>query len=323
IKRVMSISARLLFNWVLIGQFDHIYHLRIGGGALTITGEHVIYFTTAGLVLAAMLHLALNVRELRPDHPPIGGRFRPREFLGDIFSSRQFLLIYLLLFCNVALMAGLGQLTPLLITEQFGYSKGTMGSLQAATILVDLCVVIPVAALLADRFDRFRTFQVGLVLSTLHPIAYWLFVNYVAANHVPTPAQIVGFNLYHTMVDAVAALALEPYFFDLAPRAKMGAMNSGFLFMKGTLTVIVANAVGLWVKYFTRYVSKTDHPDYMSGYLCIFVVGILGCLATLYFAHQRQTGKVIEYGKIDEQTVADAAMSDSLEEPGVIPTPVG
>jgi hypothetical protein len=300
IKHVMGVGVRLLYNWVLIRQFDNIYHLKLGAGSLTVTGEQLLYFCTAGLVLAALLHLALNLREVKPDPLPAPERFSARNYLRDVFSERQFVMLYVLLFCLVAIYAGLGQLGALLITEQFGYTKSTMGKIATVSVIVDLCVAMPLAAFLADRFDRFRTFQVGLFLSTLHPLLWWCFIKFVAQGQIPTPVQIVVASSSVAALHAAASVCLEPYFFDLVPRNKMGALNSGFLFVRGVMTMVVANGVGLWVKYWSRWFAPPGQIDYASGYLYVVLIGLLGCAVSVYFASQRRKGKIIEYGKMDE-----------------------
>lgn len=301
IKHVMSVLVRIFYNWVLIGQFDEVYHLRLGHGAFALTGEQVIYFSTALVVLAALLNLFFNVKELQPDPMPASEKFNLRNYLGDVFRERQFVMIYLLLFATVALYAGLGQLSPLLITEQFGYSKALMGKVQTASILVDLCVAMPVAAFVADRFDRFRTFQVGMILSTLHPLGYWTYVKILAESQIPSPLAMVVAGSTSTLFHVVASVCLEPYFYDLVPKDKMGALNSGSLIVRGIMTMIVANGAGLWIKFHSQIFSP-GQTDYMSGYLYIFLVGIVGCLVTAYFARQRGLGRIIEYGKLEEES---------------------
>ena len=243
----------------------------------------------------------MNVKELRPDPMPPPERFNLRNYVGDVFRERQFILIYLLLFAVVALYAGLGQLTPLLITEQFGYSKAMMGKIQTVSILVDLCVAMPMAAFIADRFDRFRTFQAGIVLSTIHPMGYWYYVKYLAVNQIPSPLALIIAGSSITLFHVVASVCLEPYFYDLVPKSKMGALNSGSLIVKGVMTMFVANGAGLWVKYYSQCFSFAGKTDYMSGYLYIFLMGLFGCAVTFYFANQRSKGRITEYGKLEEE----------------------
>lgn len=79
-------------------------------------------------------------------------------------------MIYALVFCSVSLSASLGQLAPLLVTEQFGYSKKVFADLQTWQLLTVVFAALPIAGWLADRVDRFRVFQIGLILSALHSL---------------------------------------------------------------------------------------------------------------------------------------------------------
>jgi Na+/melibiose symporter-like transporter len=301
IKHIFGVLVRVLYNWALISQFDAIYNLKLGGGAVTITGEQVIYFLTALVILAALLNLLLNVRELRPDNMPQPERFNLKRYLSEVFSERQFLMIYLLLFGVVALYAGLGQLLPLLITEQFGYSKVMLGKIFVIATLVDLCVAMPIAGMIADRFDRFRTFVIGMVLSTLHPLAYWVYVKFLAEGQIPTLTAIVVAQSLATLFHVVASVCLEPYFYDLVPRNKMGTLNSGSLITRGVMNMIVTVGVGFWVKYYTILFPCGGKIDYMSGYLYVFLVGLCGLAVTFYFGYERRKGCIIEYGKLEEE----------------------
>ena len=220
--------------------------------------------------------------------------------MRDIFPNRQFLLVYLLMFCNVMLGARLAQLGPLLITEQFHYTKAVMGQNDSIIILVDLILIMPLTALVIDRFDRFRLFQVGLFLSTIEPLLYWFFIKFIAVDQIPSRPQLIGYSILHIIPSHIALLSLEPLFFDLVRRDQMGALNSGFLFVKNILSLIVVNVLGLWVKYYSEFFNH-GHTDYTSGFLYLSFVGTLGCIGTIYFDRQRRAGKIIYYGKIEEE----------------------
>jgi len=295
IKKVMSMLGLIFFNYVLLSQFDAIYALRIPfGGALTLTGEQVIYFAAALLVSLAVANIAFNVRENEPPGHSPKEAFRPLAFLREVFASRQWIMIYLLLFCSVSLTAGLGQLAPLLITEQFGYSKKMLGQIQTLQLLLNLAVALPIAGLIADRFDRFRIFQVGLFFTTFHALAYWGWVKLGTPGGIPAPAVIIAFGLAHSIVDSIAVLAIEPYFYDLTPANKMGTMNSGFLIVSNVLKMVLMTGVGLWVKLYSSIFSAPGAYDYMSGYLFIFLISVGGCVVSIFFARERSAGRIQE-----------------------------
>jgi MFS family permease len=299
IKRLMSTGALVFFNYVLLSQFDAIHRIALPfAGGFTLTGEQVIYFVAAALVIFAVLNLAFNVRETEPAGHRSGESFQLFRYLGEVFASRQWIMIYLLLFCSVSLSASLGQLSPLLITEQFGYSKKLLGEMQTWQLLLNVFVALPIAGLIADRFDRFRVFQAGLLLSTFHSLVFWAWVKWGTPGGIPAPAVIVAFGLANAIVDTVAALALEPYFYDLTPPNQMGTMNSGFLIVSNVLKMCLVTGVGLWVKIYSALFAPAGTFDYMSGYLFIFLVGIVGVAISVFFARERKAGRVVSYGVV-------------------------
>lgn len=293
IKRLMSTGSLVGFNWILLAQFDSIHSLKVPFFATwTLTGEMVIYFAAAALVLLAVANLALNVKETESPARQGPEKFRLFAFLREVFATRQWLMIYLLLFCSVSLSASLGQLAPLLITEQFGYSKALLGQMQTYQLLLTVFVALPVAGLIADRFDRFRVFQIGLLLSTLHALVFWCWVGFIEPDGIPLPVTIIVFGLANAIVDTVAALALEPYFYDLTPPDKMGTMNSGFLIVSNLLKMLLVSGVGLWVKAWSAVFCPAGSYDYMSGYLFVFVVGLLACGVAVLFDRERKAGRI-------------------------------
>lgn len=297
IKRLMSISALVFFNYVLLSQFDAIHSIRLPlWGLLTLTGEQVIYFTAAALVALAVINIAFNVREIEPPGHSPRESFRLVAFFREVFGSRQWIMIYLLLFCSVSLTAGLGQLAPLLITEQFGYTKKLLGQMQTLQLLINVFVALPIAGLIVDRFDRFRVFQAGLFLTTIHSLVFWIWVKFGTPGGIPAPAVIIAFGLAHAIVDTIAALAIEPYFYDLTPPNKMGTMNSGFLIVSNVLKMCLMTGVGLWVKCYSALFAPAGKFEYLSGYLFIFLVGLGGVAISVFFARERKAGRIVSYG---------------------------
>ena len=296
IKRLMSTSALVFFNYVLLSQFDSIHQISLPIGSFTLTGEQVIYFVAAGLVVFAVLNLTLNVKETEPAGHSPKESFHIGRYLREVFASRQWIMIYLLLFCSVSLSASLGQLSPLLITEQFGYTKKLLGEMQTWQLLLNVFIALPVAGLIADRFDRFRVFQIGLFLSTVHSLVFWAWVKMGTPDGIPAPAVIIAFGLANAIVDTVAALALEPFFYDLTPPNQMGTMNSGFLIVSNLLKMCLVTGVGLWVKFYSAMFAPAGTFDYLSGYLFIFLVGMGGVAISIFFDRERRAGRIKTYG---------------------------
>ncbi|MFA5203551.1 MAG: MFS transporter [Lentisphaeria bacterium] len=293
VNRLASVTARLGFNFVLIGQFDDrhtmkLNHALLGHNVLALTGEQVVYFLAAALVAAVLLFVVFWVKEEPVAAPALQAPVTACGFFNDVFRPAASWRLYLLVFAGAAAAVGLAQLQPLLITEQFGYTKRALGNLHGVIILLEIGLVLPVMAWLSDRIDRLTLFRVGMVLATVQPLAYWCFVRFVAVNQIPSVTAIIAFSAFGALARTAAALSLDPLLFDLAPRNRLGALNSGFLIVRGLTTVLLMNGVGLWVKYAPQRPGPAGGYDYLSGYLYVFLCGLLGCAAAWLVAAQRR-----------------------------------
>ena len=304
VNRLSSVVARLFFNFVLIGRFDEVNPVKLTGGlagraASRLTGEQLIYFLAAAFVLAVAVFVIVFVRErpaeadsvpaAEPDAPR-GARATLGTFLSAVFGSRRARLLCLLVLAAATTQIGLGQLQPLLITEQFGYTKRALGHMHGIIILLEIGVVLPLIAWLLDRTDRFRIFQVGLGLATLQPLAYWAYATFLAPGGIPPIPAIIAFTAVGAMARTATLLSLEPLVFDLSPSDRLGTFHSGFLMVRGVTALLLMNGVGLWVKGYSAVFCEPLKINYLSGFLYVGVCGLLGCLATAYVAAQRRRG---------------------------------
>lgn len=298
IKRCMSTGALVAFNAVLLARFDDIYHLRLPFCPFDciITGEQTIYWVTAFLVFISVFNIGLLVSETKGKDHSLDSKGGPFVFLRSLLWSRQWLMIYALVFCSVSLSASLGQLAPLLVTEQFGYSKKVFADLQTWQLLTVVFAALPIAGWLADRVDRFRVFQIGLILSALHSLFFWIWIEWGHGLGSPSVWVLFFFFMSNALIDTVAGLAIEPYYYDLTPPDKMGSMNAGFLIISNVLKMLLMMAVGLWVKFFSGWTSEPGEIRYSSGYLFVFLVGLGGVGLSLLFARERAKGRIRDYG---------------------------
>ena len=173
VKRLFMMSARVFFFLALIGQFDLVCGTKVqrdlyGASSLLISGERLVYFTAAALVAACTIGIGLVVRETRPaivesTRPPVAVSWY-RRLLDDLRRAGPWPQIAILAFSLVAATTDLGLLQPLLITEQFGYSKKVMGQILTSVTVVEMLVILPAILFIADRLDRFRVFLTGLVV---------------------------------------------------------------------------------------------------------------------------------------------------------------
>ena len=288
VNRYASIAARFVFMYFLIGSFD----MSIGQNKILkgmtadrfagITGEKVIYISAAALVLLSLVLILFFVKE-KKDIRPAREHFRLVDYLREMYATRDNFYMCLLVICYVLMSTRLTNLRPLLITEQFGYSKKTMGNINVITMLFNTTLFLPLIAIFIDRLNYFRVFVTGMIFSTLHPAVYWIYVKFFAEGGIPSIPVITVFNIADSIFDRTAMLVLWPFLFDMVNPAKKGFMNSGFLIITGIVGFVNTNLMGLWVKASSAlfYAGKVD---YMNCYIYIFVMGILGCAGTYLFS---------------------------------------
>jgi len=292
INRYASIAARFVFMFFLIGRFDQQVSFKKTSSALstprwaTWTGEQIIYFSAALFVIVALGVVLIFVREGQS-----GGNRREKiglvAYLRQMFLGRRNCLLCVLVVSSVLMSTRLMNLRPLLITEQFGYSKQVFGNIHGATMLINTTLVLPILMVMIDRVDKLKLFAVCMLLSTLHPAAFWTYVKFVAPTGVPSPGAIVAFNVADSIFDRTALLALWPFLFDLVDPSKKGFMNSGFLIVSGCVKFLNTNLMGVWVQLAHALGGRAEQINYMNCYLYIFLVGLIGCGGTLWFMRNR------------------------------------
>ncbi|MCX7014428.1 MAG: MFS transporter [Candidatus Sumerlaeota bacterium] len=308
----MQNIAGLFFSAFFIGHFDEVFHLGLGLSWLhvpvSVTGEQVIYFTASAIVVGMLLLIGLNVKETEVESPLLGERFSLRIFLKSVFGEKQWVLIYFLIFSQIVLNQGLNQLGPLLITEQFGFSKQMLGYMGFISGMLRILVAIPIAGIFADKVDRVRIFQVVLILATLHHMIYWTFIHFFAPH--PTFWVVVGFDIAGTFINATGNIAVWPLFFDFVPRDQMGTVTAGMGFVRGIVKIVVMNFVGVWIALYSKFLMPPGTYDYMSGFLCTSLLGVLGCAASFYFMAERKKGRVVEYGRLEQEGPSPSAETE-------------
>lgn len=292
INRYASIAARFVFMFFLIGRFDQNISLKKASSALSAsrwaawTGEQVIYFTAALLVIVALGVVLVFVRE-----PKSSGRPKERigllTYLRQMFLVRRNCLLCVLVISSVLMSTRLMNLRPLLITEQFGYSKQMFGNMHGITMLINTTLVLPIVALAIDRVDKLRMFTGCMVLSTLHPAVFWTYVKFFTTAGIPSASAIIAFNVADSIFDRTALLALWPFLFDLVDPTRKGFMNSGFLIVAGCVKFVNTNLMGLWMQFVHALTGRPEQMDYMSCYIYVFLVGLIGCMGTVIFIRNR------------------------------------
>jgi Na+/melibiose symporter-like transporter len=297
-RAFFSLSTNLFFGLVLLKRFES-EQVDILGLA-QVSGEQFTYWTLAVVQGAMVLHLLFNVREVRPDNVPEKlEHFNPRRYFASIFSNRQWLLLYALVFAQVAMIKGLAAMRPLLIKDQFGYSVADFGRVQAFVSTTQMCI-IPIAGFFATRFDRLKVFMWGVFLSTLYPITYYSYVRFVVPDGIPPLWGIMAFDCTKYALNAFASVALMPLLFDYIPKNKMSTLWSGTIFARGVSHIVIVNAMSWYVKLYSTRIAKLPEEqwDYISGCHVLLIVNLVACAVVWHFYKQRKKGRVIEYGTL-------------------------
>lgn len=294
INRYASIAARFVFMFFLIGRFDENVGAKMASAALSrsrwanLTGEQIIYYSAAILVVVSLGIVLIFVRE----------QDRPREkrermglqaYLRQMFLPRRNRLLCVLVVSSVLMATQPMNLRPLLITEQFGYTKHMLGNMHGVTMLINTILVLPLLVVFIDRLDKFKLFAGCLLLSTLHPAVFWVYVKYFAPQRIPPVSAIIAFNVADAVFDRTALLALWPFLFDQIDAQRKGFMNSGFLLVAGCTQFLNTNLMGLWMQLVHVLSGSPRQVDYMSCYLYSFLVGLIGCTGAMLFAESRRS----------------------------------
>ena len=278
VNRYMAMAARLLFMFFLIGKFkDHVGQPRIvkaltGSHIFNLTGEQLIYFIAAAMVFFTAIFIALFIKETDNTLYKAPEKFRFKAFFTDIFGSKQNQHLFMLMSASALMTIKLKNLMPLLFTEQFGFTMKTMGQVHGTTMAFNCLIVLPIAAVIADKVNRYKLFLLCLAGSTLQPIAFWSYVKFIT---IPSPTTAIAFHVADAAFDHMAMIALWPLLYESIAPEKRGALKAGLLIIGGLVSFFLTILLGIWVKSFTIHIGNTVTYNYMNGYILIFISGLV------------------------------------------------
>lgn len=291
----------MLTTVVIAGRFDDVVHVD----GFSFNGERLIYWWGAACLVFCLLFLVLFIRERPPAGPP------PKDYghgataaLRNLFAERTLWPVYLLAFSTILMQTGLGAIDPLLMTEQWGYSKQDMGTNVFVGGVINLTIIIPLVGLIADRIDRLKLFTIGVVGTLFFQIVYYVFIQFVLPDRRPTIGQMILFGQCLSAAGQFTSIALQPLIFDYIPRDKMGTAQAGLNFVRSITRLLTLNGIGIWVTAYSRWFLPEGTYDYFSGYLFMILMNGLGCLFLLHFILQVRRGKVKKLGLTGFEPVA-------------------
>jgi MFS family permease len=341
ITQVVRVLGGLFFSAALIGRFDEKYALL---GGWNFTGEMLVYWVGAVMALGLALFYWLAVKELPPPTAPltppqrgfdvvVGGNDQAQTwpepvlvqpmpesrlnwralvaFLVNVFGNRQSWAIYLVGVIMMVFWTGLGNLGPLLITEQWGYSKQTMGNIGAVSQAFTLLAVLPLGGWIVDRLDRNRLFVWCCAGMTLHHVAYYLYARYMAPDGVPPVSVLMAFGIVSAAIGQIGTIASVAMQFDYMATSQMGTVSAGIGITRTIVGLLTANVIGVWVTYYSKWFNN-DVNDYLSGYHYLILLGAVSTAAAWWFVREARKGRLVKYGILEQQQrLAGAGVASS------------
>ncbi len=233
--------AYILFYFVALGRFDDVRFMR----GVPISGEEVIYWSAALMLLVMLLLIMLGIKEVDQKSPLRGQRFTIKTFFLGILDGELWP-VYILAFGSAALGSGLGPLGNLLYTDQWGYSKQEMGINIAAGGTINLCI-IGLLAVFADKLNRMRAYQTLIVISLTINVLYFCYVTYLLPNQRASLIEMIVFGESGSIIGMLTTMIYVPLVYDYIRRNKMGTYAAGAGIVNRMAGFITLNGVGLFI----------------------------------------------------------------------------
>ena len=250
-----AIQASVLFFFqVSLVQFEHRFALPLGalapaGGT---TGVHLSFWLGGAILFLMAVYLAVCVRESPPVSSPtevpvkISLRGMLRSFPREVFADWRWWPAYGLYVAPAIVTAVWGNLQPLMVTDQFGFSLNDMARIGLPVSLTGMVLVAPLLGHVADRSRRIQPRPLLLAALTLLGAAYWAY-QALPENPRELPALLaslsfcvpLGLGMICLLLLAVAMLEISRVKWDLRVSFIILAM-----FGQATLAVIA----WLWTK---------------------------------------------------------------------------
>ncbi len=309
LRSVSTTMVGLVFNGVLLVQFDRSFGPLLAGGTFDLRGEHLIYWAGAALTLVATLFIALAVREAPPPGGTVCERFQFTRFLRDVFADRRWWPVYALYACPMLSSTAARVFVPLTLTEQIGLTKAQFGGIETITMLANLVMFVPLSGYLADRFSRLKLMQLAIGGAAAVNLCLFALLRFGPEGFV-SPPVIVGVSLFAGMGGGFIALKYliwGPLVYDFIPADRLGTVSAGFSFVSGVSGFVLINLGGLWVQGFSRLTNSaaSDVFDYSS----IFVLQFVLAVGAIWYC--RRFERAVRNGQISTQGATETASSQT------------
>lgn len=301
ISQVARVGGALFFSAFMLAQFDNRYTLLDG---LQLTGEQVAYWSAATIALGVAFFYWRCVRELPPAAKaiPRAKKFATlSEFIRNVFCKRHNLVLFLVAVAVSVFWSSLGNLTPLLITEQFGYSKNTLAWINSTGQVFTILVMLPLGGWIVDKADRLKLFQICAVGMTLHHIGFYVYARYLAPHGIPPVGALIGFAMFHNAVGGVGSIASAVILFDYIETSQLGTVSAGIGMTRTIYAIVTHNVIGIYVTFYSRHFIPDGKNDYLCGYHFLILFSLAAAAIAFWFGQLVKSGKLVPYGLIEQQ----------------------
>ncbi|XHR29645.1 MAG: MFS transporter [Chthoniobacteraceae bacterium] len=231
----------MVFFFFALGRFDDVRYMA----GMPISGEKAIYWSAALIVAALFICVSLGIKEMDQKSRLRGERLNFRNFFSGIFD-RDLWPVFLLVFSVTMLNSSLGSLGNLLYTDQWNYTKQEMGVNVVIGGLINMFVIV-FLAMIADKLNRMRAYQVLICIALFIKAAYFGYINYILPDHRPSLVELVVFGETLSIVGILTGMIYTPLVYDYVTRNKMGTYAAGAGMLGKITYLITLNGIGLFV----------------------------------------------------------------------------
>ncbi|MCD8481195.1 MAG: MFS transporter [Verrucomicrobia bacterium] len=252
--------VNLVFWGIVIGRFDDIYFTGPLAYVAGLSGEAMLYFAGALMFLFVLGFNCLGIKEIKP---PDGRRIRDEKTEGrSLFTlffiaffkevlAKSLLPLYLLLVVGTLTSVGLGSLSPLLYTEQWGYSLQQMGTNIAIGALLSIVIALG-AGYAADASSKLKVYTWALIGGLVAKIVWTAYVYYKPGMR-PELWEIVAFGQLNHTFGLIAATVSFPLILEYVTRNQLGTANAGIQLFEGLIRNWFSMFIGFYVLWWSLF----------------------------------------------------------------------
>ncbi len=300
IRQWYTNAVLIIFFFLLIGRFDDTYQLPFG---LSITGEQLIYTINSLILLGCGFLILFFIKEEKPEDAE-AYRFRDipiLRMLRDLFR-RDLLPLFGLAFVMMNLWIGLAQFEPLLVTEQWGYSKQDFGNMMSLGVLLTV-LAVPIGGWASDKIDRLLLLKLFLGLVLALKLSFYIYAEYLTPDGVPPLQAVIAIGVIRQAVQSLSVVAVIPLIFDYVSTNRLGALSCAMGIVFSFVAFVQVNAMGVWINFSSKWIFGLPDGEYnyMAAYHFIFFSGALSFAYLFLFTYWDRIGFVTRARPAEER----------------------